>query len=88
MSNFSPFTNAPRECRDFHRVDPKLYRDKSAFKDALACGMPVKCAKCGMTVDQIPDMAVAVFGSPPKWFVRVIRNAAKELVVIDTPRRV
>lgn len=76
-----------RECAEFHRVDPKRFADKSALKDALACGLTIRCVKCAMTVNELPEMAVAVFGSPPKWFLRVIRNAAKELVVIDTPKR-
>lgn len=85
-NNFNPFTDA-RSCKEFHRVDVKLYGSKDAFKDALACGVAIKCAKCGMLATQLPDMAVAVFGAPPKWFLRVIRNASNELVVIDTPRR-
>lgn len=74
-----------KPCRDFHTVDPAIYGTKAALIDAVECGLPIVCIKCGFRAhnDLQPGQGSAVFGKPPEWFIRLAVNLSEELIIVS-----
>ncbi len=74
-------------CPEYHVVDAKLFATKEALRDALECGVTVKCVRCNLTAEQIPTSKQAVFARPPAWFLIVFKNFSNQLVTLEKARK-